>query len=200
MNIEPSRIRLARLAEAIEVIDGYFTRDSVDFAGTYYRVNDMEALPRCVQQPRPPILVGAGSPRMLELAGRRADIVGLHARMINGRIDRQAVADLVAPSIEAKIERIRTAARQAGRSTPRIQFSCSHVHVTDADVPPRHRSSWAEAVEAQMDVLEGSPAVLVGTAAECAEKILECGERFGISYWHLGRDVDAAGRIVEQLR
>jgi probable F420-dependent oxidoreductase len=200
MNIEPGRVRVARLAEALEVIDGYFTTDSVDFAGTYYRVNDMEALPRCVQQPRPPILVGAGSPRMLELAGRRADIVGLHARMINGRIDQEAVADLATPSIEAKVERIRAAADKAGKSTPRIQFSCYHVHVTDADVPPRHRSSWTGAVEAQLDVLEGSPAVLVGTAEECAKKILECRERFGISYWHLGPDVDAASRIVEQLR
>ena len=200
MDIEPGRVRVARLAEALEVIHNYFTMDRVDFAGNYYRVNGMEALPRCVQQPKPPILVGAGSPRMLELAGRRADIVGLHARTVSGRIDQKAVADLATPSIEAKIERIRVAAKEAGKSTPRIQFSCHHVHVTDADGPPRHRSSWAGAVQAQMDVLDGSPAVLVGTAAECAEKILECRERFGISYWHLGPDVDAASRIVEQLR
>lgn len=200
MNIEPGRVRVARLAEALDVIHNYFTTDQVDYAGSYYRVNGMEALPRCVQQPNPPILVGAGSPRMLELAGRRADIVGLQARMVSGRIDREAVADLATPSIEAKIERVRAAAKEAGKSTPRIQFSCYHLHVTDADRPPRHRSSWAEAVQAQMDVLEGSPAVLVGTAAECAKKILEWRERFGISYWHLGPDVDAASRIVEHAR
>ncbi len=51
-----------------------------------------------------------------------------------------------------------------------------------------------------MDTLAGSPAVLVGTAAECAEKVLEHSRRFGISYWHLGQDTEAAGRIIALLR
>ena len=51
-----------------------------------------------------------------------------------------------------------------------------------------------------MDSLKGSPAVLIGTAAECAEKLLEWRERFGITYWHLGPDVDAVRGIVELLR
>ena len=60
-----------------------------------------------MQRPNPPIVVGAGSPRMLALAGRMADLVGLHARMDGKPIDKTAVADLTAASIEAKIERLR---------------------------------------------------------------------------------------------
>ncbi len=52
--------RIARLSEALEVIRRYFTTDTVDFTGEHYRIDRMEALPRCVQRPRPPILVGAG--------------------------------------------------------------------------------------------------------------------------------------------
>jgi alkanesulfonate monooxygenase SsuD/methylene tetrahydromethanopterin reductase-like flavin-dependent oxidoreductase (luciferase family) len=48
------------------------TTDAVDFVGDYYRINNMEALPRCVQRPNPPIVVGAGSPRMLDLAPDRS--------------------------------------------------------------------------------------------------------------------------------
>ena len=87
LTFENSRTRIARLAEALEVIRRYFTMESVDFAGDYYRINHMEALPRCVQRPNPPILVGAGGPRMLDLAGRTADIVGIHARMGGDVID-----------------------------------------------------------------------------------------------------------------
>ena len=54
------------LAEALAVIRQYFTIESVDFAGDHYRINHMEALPRCVQRPNPPIPIGAGRPRMLE--------------------------------------------------------------------------------------------------------------------------------------
>jgi alkanesulfonate monooxygenase SsuD/methylene tetrahydromethanopterin reductase-like flavin-dependent oxidoreductase (luciferase family) len=47
--------------------------------------------------------------------------------------------------------------------------------------------------------LKDSPAVLVGTAAECAERLLEWRERFGITYWNLGPDIDAVSRIVERV-
>ena len=43
--------RVARLAEGLQIIRHYFTKKRVDFEGKYYRVDDMEALPRCVQQP-----------------------------------------------------------------------------------------------------------------------------------------------------
>jgi probable F420-dependent oxidoreductase len=191
--------RIGRLAEALEIIRRYFAFDSVDFAGDHYQITNMEALPRCVQRPNPPILVGAGSPRMLELAGRTADIVGIHAGMSGKAIDRTAIADLTAGSIEAKIERVRAAAAAAGRSAPRFQFSCYVVRVTDSPESSGPRSSWASHVEAQADVLRDSPAILVGTAAECADRVIEWSERFGISYWNLGPDVDAASRILDRL-
>jgi probable F420-dependent oxidoreductase len=200
LTMEPGRTRVAMLEEALEVIYRYFTTDSVDFSGRHYQINHMEALPETVQRPNPPILVGAAGPRMLELAGRSADIVGIHPRIGSKRIDRAAVAELTTDAIEAKVDRVRRAATAVGRSTPRIQLMCYYVHVTDTDAGSGLRSSWADAIEAEMDSLEDSPSVLVGTAAECAKKILEWQERSGITYWHLGQDVEAASRIIEQLR
>jgi probable F420-dependent oxidoreductase len=201
LTFENGPTRTARLAEALEVVRRYFTMESVDFAGEYYSINHMEALPRCVQRPNPPIMVGAGGPRMLDLAGRTADIVGLHARMGSDVIDQAAaVADLTSASIEAKIERVRAAAAAAERPIPRLQFSCYHVRVTDAPGCSGPRSSWAAHVEAEGDSLRDSPAVLVGTAAKCAERLLEWRERFGITYWHLGPDIEAVSHIVERLR
>jgi probable F420-dependent oxidoreductase len=199
LTMEKPSARVARLAESLQIIRQYFTKERVDFEGKYYRVDDMEALPRCVQEPSPPILIGAGSPRMLDLAGRTGDIVGIHAAMGNHRINKAAVTDLTAASIEAKIEKIQAAAADAGRPTPRLQFSCCHVRVTDAPENSGRRSTWAAHAEAEIGLLKDSPAVLVGTAAECAERLLEWRERFGITYWNLGPDVDAVSRIVERL-
>lgn len=195
---EPS-VRVARLAESLEIFRRYFTRDRVDFEGEHYCVEDMEALPRCVQQPGPPILVGAGGPRMLDLAGRTADIVGIHPAMYDHQINEAAVADLTAASIDAKIERIKAAAEGAGRPAPRLQFSCCHVEVTDAPSRPAARSRWAPVAESAGETLKGSPAVLVGTASECAERLVEWRERFGITYWNLGPDIDGVSRIIEHL-
>ncbi len=191
--------RVERLAEAVTVIRQYLGGETVDFAGEHYRVNGMEALPRCVQTPNPPILIGAGGPRMLDLAGRTADIVGVHARMGRGRIDRAAVADLGPTAIAAKIDRVRAAARAADRPLPVLQFSCYHVQVTDGPEPSGDRSSWADLLQAEPEVLADSPAVLVGTAAECAARLHEWRDRFGITYWHLGADADAASRILEHV-
>lgn len=200
LTMEAGRTRVARLEEALEIIYRYFTTDSVDFSGSHYQVSNMEALPETVQRPNPPILVGAARPRMLELAGRSADIVGIHPRMRSRGIDRRAVAELTTDAIEAKIGRVRGAAEAAGRSIPRIQLMCYYVHVTDAAESSRLRSSWADPIEAHMSSLRDSPSVLVGTAAECAKRILEWQERCGITHWHLGQDAEAASRIIEQLR
>jgi probable F420-dependent oxidoreductase len=188
--------RVSRLSEALEVLRRYFHSEYVDFEGEHYRVNHMEAMPRCVQKPNPPILVGAGSPRMLDLAGRTADIVGIHAAMVDNRID---VGDLTASSVETKVGRIRAAATDAGRPTPALQFSCHYVRVTDAAYSLAPRSSWSADVESEIDALKGSPAALVGSAAECAAQILEWRDRFGITYWNLGADLEAVSRIIDQL-
>lgn len=192
------RARVARLSEALEVIRRYFTTESVDFVGDHYRIDGMEALPRCVQQPNPPILVAGGGTRMLDLAGRTADIVGLHARMGNGAIDDDAVADLTAARLEEKVRLVRSAAVSAGRSPPALQFSCYHVEVTDSPASHR-RSSWTARIEAHAESLRGSPAVLTGTALRCADQLREWRDRFGITYWNLGRSDGAVARIIEQL-
>lgn len=69
-----TRERVARLDEALQVIDGLLTRDDVTFHGRYYTLENATYRPRPVQRPRPPIWVGAGGTRTLEIAARRADV------------------------------------------------------------------------------------------------------------------------------
>jgi alkanesulfonate monooxygenase SsuD/methylene tetrahydromethanopterin reductase-like flavin-dependent oxidoreductase (luciferase family) len=200
LKTETGSQRFGRLEEALEIIARYFGTETVDFDGYHYQVKGMEALPRPARPSNPPILVGAGGPRMLDLAGRTADIVGIHARMRGGLIDRSAVHELTADSIRGKIDRVRDAARRAGRTAPRLQFSCYHVHVTDGPAGVTQGSTWSAAIGAEMAELRDSPAVLVGTAAECADLLTEWSETFGITYWYLGGDPDAAASIIGKLR
>ena len=58
----------------------------VDHAGTYYQIKGARILPRPVQKPRPPFMIGGGGMRVLRFAARVADIVsfapniGAHGR------------------------------------------------------------------------------------------------------------------------
>ena len=81
-----------------------------------------------------------------------------------------------------------------------LQFS---VYLTQIEDSKRSaaatRSSFAAALSADPGLLEDSPAVLVGSVERCVELLQERRERYGLSYWHLGHNVDAAARIVSRL-
>jgi F420-dependent oxidoreductase-like protein len=66
--------RLDRLEEQLELIVRQWTEERVDFDGRHYRLDGLHALPKPLQRPRPPVIVGgAGKPRTARLAARFAD-------------------------------------------------------------------------------------------------------------------------------
>ena len=69
--------RMDRLEEQLEIITGMWTTpegETFSFAGRDYEVTDSPALPKPVQRPRPPVIVGgAGARRTPALAARLAD-------------------------------------------------------------------------------------------------------------------------------
>src|SRR5438128_2998464 len=77
MTFESAGMRVGRLEEAIHVLKGLWADQPLTFTGNQYTVTNLNGFPKAVQRPHPPLLVGAGSKRMLALAGREADIVGI---------------------------------------------------------------------------------------------------------------------------
>ena len=85
----PLRERLALLAEQIEIVHRLWTEEHVDFSGAHYTLRDCPALPKPIQEPRPPILVGGrAKPGTLGPAVRFADEYNL----IGSSIDEYAAA------------------------------------------------------------------------------------------------------------
>ncbi|MGQ9515464.1 MAG: LLM class flavin-dependent oxidoreductase [Thermoproteota archaeon] len=62
-----------RMSEAIEIMKALWTRDSVDYAGEYYRLSGARLVPKPLQKPHPPIWLGANSPETKKLASKIAD-------------------------------------------------------------------------------------------------------------------------------
>jgi F420-dependent oxidoreductase-like protein len=66
--------RLERLEEQLELVVRQWTENGVSFAGRHYAIEALAALPKPLQRPRPPIIVGgAAKPRTARLAARFAD-------------------------------------------------------------------------------------------------------------------------------
>ena len=70
----PLGTRMELLEEQLEIVHRLWTEDSVTFAGRHYRLDDCPALPRPLQQPHPPLILGGNAkPRSVALAVRLAD-------------------------------------------------------------------------------------------------------------------------------
>jgi probable F420-dependent oxidoreductase len=199
---DPPAVRLERLVEAVAVIDGLFADGALDFDGRHYTIRRLDGLPKPVQRPRPPILLGGGGPKALAIAGRLADIVGVHARLPDGSLGPEAAADLRAERFAEKVGWVRAAWTDAGRPAggPELQASAYLVEVTDsARAGARATSSFAGWLAADERAMADSPAVLVGSVDACVERLEANRERFGLSYWNLGGDVEAVAPIVARL-
>ncbi|MEU7858346.1 LLM class flavin-dependent oxidoreductase [Nonomuraea sp. NPDC049141] len=77
---DPLDVRASRLEESVQVIKGLWGPEPFQFKGEHYTVHTLNGLPKPVQQPHPPIRVGAFGKRVLSLAARVADTVGIVAR------------------------------------------------------------------------------------------------------------------------
>jgi probable F420-dependent oxidoreductase len=195
-------VRLERLGEAVRVIKGLFGAAPVSFEGEHYTVSELDGLPKPVQEPRPPILVGGGGKRILALAAREADIVSVHCNLRRGALDDEAARDLGSERVAEKVGWVQSAVEDAGRTTDELelQFNTYLCQVTDA---PRSAnasiSTFAKHLSADPALVERSPAVLVGSVDDCVEKLEERREQYGFSYFNLGGDVDNVAPIVARL-
>lgn len=199
---DPPGVRVDRLEEAVAILAALDGPDPVDHEGTHYRIHGLDGLPRTIQQPRVPLLIGGGGPRILGLAGRAADIAGIHPRLDAGKLGPETSIDLGTDRFAAKIATVRAAAAAAGRPSadPELQVTAYLVRITDSSGEIHAaRSSFSDLMAADPAVVADSPAVLIGTPEACIEQLLGWRERLGISYWHLGSDIDAVAPIVARL-
>ncbi len=68
------RTRMDLLEEQLQIILGAWAEDPFSFTGEHYRLADLEAQPKPVQTPHPPVIIGGSAgPRGSNLAGRFAD-------------------------------------------------------------------------------------------------------------------------------
>jgi probable F420-dependent oxidoreductase len=190
LTLDTPGVRVARLAEAIQVMKGLWRGGPFSYAGEYYRIDGMEQVPSPVQQPGPRLMLGGGGPKMLRLAAQEADVVNVTMRV---RADGTGpdTADSGPEAFAKKIELIRTA---AGDRFDAIELGTSILQLGLG----RDVASWSDAnPSAQAE----TPQVLVGSVAEICDRMRRWREEYAITNYvlHHEHDLEAFLPIVAAL-
>jgi len=196
---DPPRERVGRLEESIRLLKAMFGDDPVSFHGRHYDVEGLDSFPKPVQRPHPPIQVAAAQPRMLGIAAREADVVGLQAVSTVRGVVTDEPAARSADTVARQVERVREA---AGDRFERLELSTTAtILLTDRPREAAGRLArdrgWSGAGAG--DVL-AMPSVLAGPPSRVVELLHERREAFGLSYYVLtDRALEAAGPQLGQL-
>jgi probable F420-dependent oxidoreductase len=192
------KVRIDRFIEGLSVIRGALGPDAFSFSGDYYTISQYNGLPKPVQQPLPPILIGGGGPRVLGFAAREADIVGINGTMTAGVVGAEAISTMTAASVDEKVALVAKAGSHR-LSEIELNIRTFFVKVTD------DRASTINAISSMFSVpaelIDTSPFALIGSVDACIEQLLERREKWGFSYTIVGAEnIDECAPIVAALR
>jgi probable F420-dependent oxidoreductase len=173
---EPGR-RVDRLVEALGIVKRLLAGETVTHDGPHYRLERARIAPMPVQRPVP-LHIGAGGPRMLRIAAREADIVGLIPQFTRGGLPR--VTDATEGALARKVALLRLA---AGDRFSALELS---VYCADAGMVGGGHSALGSAASALKRALVapiGSPYLLYGTRSALRERLLRRRDALGISHY-----------------
>lgn len=153
-----TRERFDRLAEQLDILTGMWATPAgttFDYLGTHYRITGSPALPKPVQQPHPPIVIGGGGPRRTPaLAARFA-----------------AEFNLAFPTLDfvaLQYGRVRGALAEIGRPADDVVYSAAFVVCAGRDEPAV--AARADAIGRDVGELRAN-SPLVGTPADIADRL-----------------------------
>jgi probable F420-dependent oxidoreductase len=198
--IDAPPTRVSRLTESVSVLKGLWTGEAYSFRGEHYTIDAPAGVARAFQQPHPPLLIGAGGRRMLELAAREADIIGITFNQRVGEFDAMKIMADAGNADEGihdrRIEWIRAAAGDRFDAIELAVFAL--ITVTDDRDAALAAAAAAQGVSPQW--LAEAPQFSFGTLDEIADDLERKRDRYGISYLMTpGESFEAVTPLVERL-
>lgn len=150
--------RFDRLEEQLDILTGMWSTpvgETYDYSGTHYSIKESPALPKPIQSPYPPIIIGGGGPK------RTPALTAKYATEFN-------IPFVDLETLKTQYARVEAAVEAAGRATNSLTYSAAFVVCAgrdDAEVAAR-----AAAIGRDLDDLRSS-SPLVGTPGEIADKL-----------------------------
>ena len=182
LEYERPSVRIKRLDEALTIIRSMWSNETTTFSGEHYQVTDVPLKLELDSATPPQILIGGGGRKLLTVAGKHADIVGINPMLPEGRITPEAALDLAPERMAEKIGWLRAAAEDAGRDFSDIELNGLVFMAAVTDDPKPAYEMIAGNFGLSLEQIVDSPLLLVGSPAELVDKLEQRREQTGVSY------------------
>jgi probable F420-dependent oxidoreductase len=167
--------RLEIMDEAVTIMRGLWRDQPFSFTGRHFRVSDAVCLPKPVQKPMPPIMLGGSGNGILRRAGEWADII--HMVPVIGGPGTTTLAEIAKfgdAAIPEKLARVRAAEAKSGRPQGSVRFA-STIFTYAMTESARRTQQTAERLSQAFGMsaaeLLHHPIVLMGTAEEMIDEL-----------------------------
>ncbi len=212
LELPPFRARMDRLEEVLRLARELYDRGAVTFEGRHVVARDLPLSPVPERPPR--LLVGGGSDRVLQMAGRYADVLDLHGDPRHGRVAGATMADARAGDVRrralttvedlaARIGLVRAASAEAGRPRDAVSVSTQiwyTAYGSREDVRAAEEELCATWAGIPTRRLDRSPYLLFGSPAQMAEALVERQERYGLERISLTEEGGMRSAPADPLR
>ena len=195
---EPASVRIARLTEAVAIYKGLWGPGEFSFEGEHYQIANLDGLPKPVQQPHPPLLIGGGGPKMIALAAREADIVGINPTIAKGYVDASSASEMAPAHVGKKVDRLRD---EAGDRFQDLELNVLVFATMIGQSASGRRDEMAKLLSITVDDLDATPHAWVGDTSTVADQLRAARERWGTSYFVVQGEVamEKAAPVVAEL-
>jgi F420-dependent oxidoreductase-like protein len=187
-----TRERFDRLEEQLAIITGLWQTpagEKFSYEGTHYQVADSPGLPKPVQRPRPPVIIGGHGPR------RTPALAAKYADEFN-------IAFSKPGEVAAQFGRVREACAAAGRDPGSLVYSAAHVVCCGKDEATLSRRAAAigrDLADLRADGVAGSPAEVVDKIGAFAEAGAQTFYLQVLDLDDLDHLADIAGEVLPQV-
>lgn len=198
MTKAPAPERIARLEAAIEVMRAAWRGEAFSRPeDSHYPVQDVRGTP--VIDREIPICIGGGGPKVLDLAGRVADIVGINLNFAAGVQGREMSQTGTLDHTRQRIAWVQAAAADAGR-TVELQMRVHVAAVTTGESRDGLVDLLVDRMGLDHQQLAESPHNLIGSTDEIVDKIGRYAAEHGLTYWVIPHEaIDAFAPVIDQL-
>jgi probable F420-dependent oxidoreductase len=195
--MERPSVRVARLAESLEIMRAMWRTGSATFSGEHYCVTEAVASPAPVTPGGPPLVIGGGGKRILTLAGRYADTVSIVPSLTAGYVGLEVAAESV---VEKYADRVRWVKEAAGERAVDLEFQCWTATVQVVPNADEVVTSLAPLFNLTPDQLRAAPVALIGTASQIVDILRKRREDLGFSYVVVHEaEMDALAPVIAEL-